>query len=93
MVSPPCQPYSTADMQGATKAVVMIPLIRDNLSSLGGLYSIENVEGASREMQMGSSAVLFYTTAIASVLRYLPTWVGVGTATLFWISVAALTQI
>jgi hypothetical protein len=58
MASPPCQPYSTAVMQGATKAVAMIPLIRDHLSSLGGLYSIENVKGASREM--GSSAVLFY---------------------------------
>ena len=58
MASPPCQPYSTADMQGATKAVAMIPLIRDHLSSLGGLYAIENVKGASREM--GSSAVLFY---------------------------------
>ena len=58
MASPPCQPYSTADMQGATKAVAMIPLIRDHLSSLGALYAIENVKGASREM--GSSAVLFY---------------------------------
>ena len=58
MASPPCQPYSTADMQGATKAVAMIPLVRDHLTALGGLYAIENVKGASREM--GSSAVLFY---------------------------------
>ena len=58
LASPPCQPYSTADMQGATKAKRMIPLIRGYLESLGGLYAIENVKGAAKEML--PHAVLLY---------------------------------
>ena len=58
LASPPCQPYSTADMQGATRAKRMIPLMRGYLESLGGLYAIENVNGAAKEML--PHAVLLY---------------------------------
>jgi hypothetical protein len=58
LASPPCQPYSTADKQGATRAKRMIPLMRGYLESLGGLYAIENVKGAAKEML--PHAVLLY---------------------------------
>ena len=56
--SPPCQAYSTTDIQHLSDAPRLISLIRDHLRSTGRLYAIENVKGAASDLL--ESAQLLY---------------------------------
>ena len=56
--SPPCQAYSTTDIQHLSDAPRLISLIRDHLRATGRLYAIENVKGAASDLL--ESAQLLY---------------------------------
>jgi len=51
MFSPPCKPYSAANLdKGAPRDKALIEQTRDVLEEMGGLYAIENVLGAASRM-------------------------------------------
>ena len=56
--SPPCQAYSTTDIQHLSEAPRLISLIRDHLRSTDRLYAIENVKGTASDLL--DSAQLLY---------------------------------
>ena len=56
--SPPCQAYSTTDIQHLSDAPRLISLIRDHLRATGRLYVIENVKGAASDL-LGSAQLLY----------------------------------
>ena len=58
MASPPCKKFSTVDINKQSNAEDLIALTRDNCESSGGLYVIENVKGAAKELR--SHAILLY---------------------------------
>ena len=58
LASPPCKKFSTVDLTKRSTAEDMIALTRDACEGSGGLYAIENVKGAAKELR--DHAVLLY---------------------------------